>query len=100
MYLTLILIICLAYHFIYWFYYDQDHYPYVLAQLVWITFLVSSHMCMIFLVKTWLKNPGFLPRYFETPLTSENLSPMRLIRIYNMRTWAANNIFDFKNYVD
>ena len=53
-------------------------------------------MCMIFLVTTWLKNPGFLPRYFETPLTSENLSPMKLIRIYNMRTWTANNIFDFK----
>ena len=31
MYLTLILSIGLTYHFIYWFYYDQDHYPYELA---------------------------------------------------------------------
>ena len=100
MYLTLTLIICLAYHFNYWFYYDQDNYPYELAQLIWVTFLISSHMCMIFHVKTWLKNPGFLPRYFETPLSGEGLSPMKLIRIYNMRTWKANAIFDFEKCLD
>ena len=55
-------------------------------------------MTFIFLFRTFSVNPGYLPSWLKHPVTAEGLSPMNVVRIYNMRTWMANGIYNFEQF--
>ena len=55
-------------------------------------------MTYVFLFRTFSVNPGYLPSWLKVPVTSEGLSPMNVVRIYNMRTWMANGVYKFEQF--
>lgn len=55
-------------------------------------------MTYVFLLRTFSVNPGYLPSWLKVPVTSEGLSPMNVVRIYNMRTWMTNGVYKFEQF--
>ena len=66
--------------------------------LIRLTFAYFSIMTYVFIGLTFTVNPGYLPKWFKTPPTSEGYAPIQLLRIYNMRTWMANDIKSFDEF--
>ena len=100
MYLAMALITFISYMFLFQFLpeahkldnIDSTEMERAFAYLVRGMFLYFSVMTYVFLFKTWMLNPGYLPKW----LTDETVQNRpELLRIYNMRTWMANNIYDF-----
>ena len=56
-------------------------------------------MTFLFIFKTFLTNPGYLPEWLKTPLTADKQVPHELLRIYNLRFWRANRIYSFEEFV-
>lgn len=56
-------------------------------------------MTNIFLIRTFIANPGYLPKWLKTPLNSQREPPVNLVRVYNMRFWMANKIHSFEEFV-
>ena len=57
-------------------------------------------MTLVFLTRTFIANPGYLPSWLKTPLTSNREPPINLVRIYNMRFWTANKIYSFEKFAE
>ena len=71
----------------------------VTALLIRAVFAYFSGMSMIMLTKTYLANPGYLPLWLKTPLDHNRQAPVNLVRIYNLRFWIANKIYDFEEFI-
>jgi len=102
MFLVLVLISYISYQFFWVFlsdiYVNEGSTLTVLA--IRACFLYFSTMTYVFLLRTFITNPGYVPSWLKTPLTSEALAPMNLVRIYNMRFWMANKIHSFDEFAD
>ena len=66
--------------------------------LLRVLFLYFSGMTYVFLFVTFTVNPGYIPNFLKLPVTNKGLAPMRIVRIYNMRTWLANGIYKFEQF--
>ena len=63
-----------------------------------ITFTYFSVMTYVFILASFILSPGYLPEWFKTAPGRDGKAPMRLLRIYNMRFWARNNIYSFDEF--
>ena len=70
------------------------------ALVIRTTFLYFSTMTYVFLFKTFITNPGYLPSWLKVPVTQEGYTPTRVVRIYNMRFWMANKIYSFEEFAE
>mmetsp|Transcript_155 Transcript_155/g.219 ORF Transcript_155/g.219 Transcript_155/m.219 type:complete len:90 (+) Transcript_155:154-423(+) len=62
------------------------------ALLVNIVFFYLSGMTYAFLTRTFLTNPGYLPKWLKVPKIEIGAEPKNLVRVYNLRHWIANKI--------
>ena len=57
-----------------------------------------SLMTYAHLIRCLLADPGYIPDEFKTPLKMpEKLAPLEIVRLYNMRSFQANNIHSFND---
>ena len=71
----------------------------MLALLIQGLFLYFSSFTYLFLTKTFLTNPGYLPRWLKVPMSQDGTAPYRVVRVYNMRFWMANKIHSFEEFL-
>jgi len=57
-------------------------------------------MTYAFLTMTFLKNPGYLPKWLRVPVIDAKIHPARLIRLFNLRLWVSNNIYKFEELME
>ena len=77
---------------------DNLHSPQ--AILCRILFGYFSAMTFAFLTMTYLKNPGYLPKWLKAPVALDPVGePLKLVRVYNLRMWVANGIHSFDELV-
>ena len=75
--------------------------PYCIGAIICrIIFCYFSGMTYVFLTKTFLTNPGYLPRWLRTPITDPGSDHYRVLRVYNMRVWVANKLYTFEEFVE
>ena len=55
-----------------------------------------SLMTYVFIIKTLISDPGYVPDVFKVPARADKMAPLELVRIYNMRSWIKNGIHDFQ----
>ena len=56
-------------------------------------------MTLVFQIRTYITNPGYLPKWLKTPLNQNGMVPEQLVRIYNARFWIANRIYMFDEFI-
>jgi len=57
-------------------------------------------MTYVFLTRTFLTNPGYLPQWLRDRTLEDHDEIDRILRVYNMRLWAANKIYSFEEFVE
>ena len=67
----------------------------MLAYFLRIVFVYASTCTYLFLFRTFAVNPGYIPQWLKLTKNSDGTGPVRVVRIYNMRTWMANGIYSF-----
>ena len=52
-------------------------------------------MIMYTLYIAYITEAGYVPKEFAVPLDAQGLAPIKLLRVYNLRNWLANGIYNF-----
>ena len=75
--------------------------PYCIQALLYrLVFGYFSGMTYAFLTMTYLRNPGYLPKWLRAPVALDpEADPLQLVRVYNLRLWLANGIYSFEEYL-
>ena len=71
----------------------------MLPLLLRLVFTYFSSGTFIHLTRAFISNPGYLPAWLKTPLNSRREAPLALVRVYNMRFWMANGIYNFEEFI-
>ena len=61
-----------------------------------VPFVSFVTMLWVSLYLTFTRTPGYLPATFKVPLTEQGYAPIRILRLYKMRTWLACKTFEKK----
>ena len=68
-----------------------------------LAFCYFSGMTYAFLTRTYLMNPGYLPKWLRTPIAldagTDAAQACKLVRVYNLRLWVANKLHSFDEFI-
>ena len=70
----------------------------LLSYSVRIVFSYFSIMTYVHLTLSFVMSPGYAPDWLKCQPGRDGKPPYRLLRIYNMRFWARNNIYSFDEF--
>ena len=70
----------------------------IVGYILRIVFGYFSTMTYVFILTSFILSPGYLPDWLKVSPGRDGKAPSELLRIYNMRFWARNNIYNFEEF--